>query len=234
MEENIQNKENEISTGSNLNSNKNGIIAILIILIIALIGAVVYFAFIKKDEDSSDNGKDNSGGNKQQEVSDDSSKFVDNTDYKIVNFDNYINELKSNETVKDVKYEFHDVTSSYDFEELDGMIDGNVLIKKSEDGKISLKYSNNNIITISNLPKVKDYVSVLYGNYIYFITDNGEVYKYMTEDTEGKAVRLTKISNADKFVYVSYSLKDELYISTDLGIIDSNNNYIRLLDVTGL
>jgi len=83
---------------------------------------------------------------------------------------------------------------------------------------------------------MKDFVSVLYGNHIYVITENGDVYKFEpnNDDYKDKAIKLNNIKNADKFVFVSFEPKDELYISTELGIVNKNNNYIRLDDVTGL
>ena len=59
MEENLQKKENEITSMNNNSNNKNGLIAVLVVIIIALIGAVIYFAFIKKNDKPVDNNENN-------------------------------------------------------------------------------------------------------------------------------------------------------------------------------
>ena len=68
---------------------------------------------------------------------------------------------------------------------------------------------NEGNIIISNVSDVKDYVDVLHGNHVYIITNNGNVYKYSTNDKEckDKAIKLINIENANKFVYISYELK---------------------------
>ena len=230
-EENLVKRENGVVNTSNNSNNKNGIIAALVIIIIALIGVVIYFAFIKKD----DKPVDNNGSNNQNNEIVDNSKYEDNTEYKAMNFDDFIKKMRADSTIKDVKYEFHDVVQNYEYEQLDNYYD-DILVKLTQDRKINLAYNDGKNITISNVSNVKDYVSVLMDNQMYIITDNGDVYKFFPRDDEheDKAIKIINVKNADKFVFVSYSYNDALYISTGLGIVDKNNNYIELVDITGL
>lgn len=195
------------------NKNKNLIIWVMTCILVLLITSLVYFIFINKEENK---------------------KYEDNAEYKLENFDEYINKLKEDGLIKNVKYEFHEIIQNYEYKQLDGRDD--ISIKLSQNKKINLLYDDESNIIISNVSDVKDYVDVLHGDYVYIITNNGSVYKYSTNDEEykDKAIKLINIKDANKFVYISYELKKGLYSSTILGVVDQNNNYIELADITSL
>ncbi len=94
MEENLQKKENEITSMNNNSNNKNGLIAVLVVIIIALIGAIVYFVFIKKDNKPIDNKGENN------QVIDNGTSQVDDSS----NYDEWMNYLLKQNITK-ITYE---------------------------------------------------------------------------------------------------------------------------------
>ena len=222
--ENLNNQVNESNNVGEEKKKNNKTIGIVVLIIgLLLVGLAAYKLFVEKPE--TDKPKDDNTqeqGNKQKE----NNEVEKDNEYK--SFDEII---ADNKNLVRFEYEFVSDTKPKELNDITTFEENKYNVVLTTDGKVTIKKENNEEIVLANISNAKSIQDIgMYSN-IYILLDNGDVYKYSSEDFDSNKSTATKIDemkNITKFVLIYWADCNECGGNTTLGAIDNNNGYVEL------
>lgn len=225
---NLNNQVNETNIIQEEKKNNNKTIGIVVLVIsILLLCFAGYKLFVEKaetDQPKNDNAQEqeNDNGNKQNG----NNESTEESKYK--SFDEIVAE---NQNLVHFDYEFVSDTLPKELNDVITENENKYNVVLSSDGKVTIKKENNETINLTNISNAKNIADIgMYSN-LYILLDNGDVYKYSSEDFESNkntATKINEVKNITKFVLIYWADCNECGGNTTLGAIDNNNGYVEL------
>jgi len=221
----------------NNEKGKNIVIGILLGIIICLVIALIFVSYNKfiVKNDSNATNDNNKVEEKKEDVNNnqpEEEQKNDNSQTQPINdLDEYVAKIEKEATAIDAKVSYKILNN--DNLSLDIDYIKSYKITLSTNGKIIINNGVDSEKEISNISNAKNIYYLGFGDRLYILLNNGDVYKYLISDFEEKkyiATKVDEVKNATNFVIITINYKNA---GADhiLGSIDSNNNFIRIDDI---